>query len=89
MKMGVTPSMGFPKASARETVMNETETPSALTGDVPMMSELAALGAPAVKVTVPSAFETGVAIDSVLISAFVDAKVQLDSPEALVAEQVP
>jgi hypothetical protein len=44
--------------------------------------------APAVNVTVPLVTTTGVAMDSVLISAFVEARVQLDTPDAL-EEQRP
>src|SRR5439155_17157619 len=53
------------------------------------MVELPAAAAPAWNVTVPPATETGVAIDSVFTSAFVDDKVHVETPEALVAEHAP
>lgn len=89
LKIGVVPTIGLPNASAKEIVINETDTPSALTGVVPTISELATEGAPAVNVTVPPAFIIGVAIERVLTSAFVDFRVQVDSPDALGAEQAP
>src|SRR5437870_12332838 len=67
----------------------EVATPFATTGLVPVMVELAAAAGPAVKVTVPPVFSTGVAIESVLISAFVDASVHVDAPDAFVAAHAP
>ena len=63
--------------------------PFAVTGLVPVIVELTATVEPAVKTTVPSAFTTGVAIDNVFVSAVVEAKVQVDTPEAFVTEQAP
>lgn len=45
--------------------------------------------APAVNVTDPPVTTTGVTMDNVLISAFVEASVQVDTPAALDAEQTP
>jgi hypothetical protein len=67
----------------------EVAEPSATTGPVPVIVDGAAAGAPAVKVTVPSALTIGVAIDNVLISAFVDTKVHVETPLASVALQLP
>lgn len=63
--------------------------PSATTGVVPVMLEFAATGVPAVKVTVPSAFTTGVAIESVLTSALSELNVHVEAPVASEAEQAP
>jgi hypothetical protein len=75
--------------SLRVTVTVEVATPSATTGVVPVMVELAATAAPAVKTTVPSALETGVTIDNVLVSAFEELRVHVAVPEAFVTEQDP
>src|SRR5204862_260464 len=56
---------------------------------VPVMVEVAAAAEPAVKVTVPPLCTTGVAIESVLTSAFVDASVHVDTPDAFVAAHAP
>lgn len=69
-------------------VMVEVADPSATTGEVPVIDEFAATGTPAVKVTVPPTFTTGVSIDRVFTSAFSELKVQVETPEAFVAEQV-
>ena len=76
-------------ASLKVIVTVEVEDPSAVTGLVPVMVELTATAAPAVKTTVPSAFTTGVAIESVFVSAVVDERVQIETPEAFVTEQAP
>jgi hypothetical protein len=65
----------------------EVAVPLATIVVVPVMLELAATAAPAVKVTVPSALITGVAIERVFTSAVDEARVQLENPEVLVAEQ--
>jgi hypothetical protein len=49
--------------------------------------EFTATGTPAVKITVPSALETGVAMERVLVSAVEEARVQVEIPEALETEQ--
>jgi hypothetical protein len=67
----------------------EVATPLATMELVPLMRELAATAAPAVKVTVPSVFTTGVAMARVFISALVEAKVHVETPEALETEQLP
>lgn len=67
----------------------EVAEPSATTGPVPVMVEVATAGAPAVKVTVPSAFTIGEVIERVFTSALVEVKVQTESPAASVAEQAP
>src|SRR5205807_1512887 len=72
-KVGVTPELGsFPTRRSSDLTV-EVATPFATTGLVPVIVELAATAEPAVKVTVPPLFTTGVAIESVLTSAFVDA----------------
>ena len=70
-------------------VTMEVATPSATTGEVPVIEEFAATGARAVKVTVTSAFTTGEAMDKVFTSAVVELKVQVATPKALVALQDP
>jgi hypothetical protein len=71
------------------TVMVDNETPSAMTGPVPVMLELAETGEPPIKMAVPPVFATGVRRLRVLTSAFVDFRVHVDKPVAFVAEQVP
>ena len=53
------------------------------------MDEFTAETGPPVKLTVPPTALTGEVIDKVLISATVDASVQVDEPVALVALQAP
>ncbi len=89
LKIGVTPETGFRFASLKVIEINETATPLATTGVVPMMSEFAAAGEPGEKVTTPSAFVTGVTMDKVLASALVEERVHVETPEALVAEHAP
>ena len=67
----------------------EVAEPSATTGEVPEMLELAATGVPAEKVTVLPVLITGVAIESVLTSALDEVIVQVEAPVASEAEQVP
>jgi hypothetical protein len=86
LKVGVVPITGLLKASKSVTVTVEVATPLAMTGPEPVMVEVATAAAPAVNVTVPSAFTIGVVMESVLISAFVEVNVQVATPEALVAE---
>jgi hypothetical protein len=86
LKVGVVPATGLLKASKSVTVTVEVATPFAMTGPEPVIVEVATAAAPAVKVTVPSAFTIGVAIESVLISALVEVNVQVDSPLASVTE---
>ena len=86
-KVGVRPSTGLLLASFNVTVTVDVATPSATIGPVPVMVEFAATGVPAVNVTVPSAFTTGVAIARVFTSALVELSVQVASPVAFVTEQ--
>ena len=67
----------------------EVATPSATTGVVPVIVELAATAAPAMKVTDPSALLTGVAMLRVLEPAEVEVMEQVEVPVASVALQVP
>lgn len=67
--------------------MIEVATLFAMTGPVPVMVELAATAAPAVNTTVPPAFTTGVAMESVFVSALEDFKVQVEIPEPSDDEQ--
>ena len=89
LKVGVWPGTGLLLASLRVIVTVDVAVPFAKTGLVPVIVELAATADPAVKTTVPSAFTTGVAIDNVLVSGVVDARVQVETPEAFVTEQAP
>lgn len=89
VNVGVIPETGLLPASRRVIVTVDVATLLASTGPVPVIVELAATGAPAVKTTVPSDLDTGVAIDSVLVSAIVDERVQVDIPLAFVAEHIP
>ena len=87
--VGVTPETKLLLPSLRVTVTAEVATPLATTGPVPVMVEFKATAAPAVKITVPSVFETGVTIERVLVSAVNEFKVQVETPEAFEREQVP
>ena len=85
-KTGVSPGTGLLPASRNVTVTVEVATPSATTGPVPDMVDVAATAEPAVKVTEPSVLLTGDVIESVFASAVVEARVQVATPEALVVE---
>ncbi len=85
-KVGVVPEMGLLFASKIVMVTVEVAEPSANMELVPLIVD-AVEAAPATKVTAPSALETGVAIDKVLTSAFVEVIVQVETPEPLVEEQ--
>ena len=65
----------------------DVATPSAATGEVPIMVELAATADPAVNTTVPPTFTTGVAMERILLSALIDLRVQVEIPDASEAEQ--
>lgn len=69
--------------------MVEAETPSAMTGPVPVIVVLAATGVPPIKIAVPPVFETGVRRFRVFTSALVDLRAQVESPDVLEAEQFP
>jgi hypothetical protein len=58
--VGVSPDTGLLDASLRVIVTVDVAVPLATTGPVPVIVELMAIAAPAVKVTVPSALMTGV-----------------------------
>lgn len=88
-KVGVMPATGLLPASLSVITIVEVEAPSAVTGPVPVMVEFAATADPGVNTTVPPAFTTGVAIERVFVSALAEARVQVETPEASVAEQVP
>ena len=88
-KVGVCPKTALLLVSFKVTVTADVATPLATTGLVPVIVELAATADPAVKSTVPSALATGVTIDRVLVSDVSELKVQVEIPEALVAEQIP
>lgn len=87
LKVGVVPLTGLLKASKRVMVTVEVAVSLAITGPVPVMVEVTAAMTPAMNVTVPSAFMTGVAIESVFVSAFVDVNVHVATPLAFVTEQ--
>jgi hypothetical protein len=78
---------GLFRASFKVMLTLEVATPLATTGLVPVIVELAASAAPAVKTTDPSAFATGVKRERILVSAVKDLRVQVAAPEAFVTEQ--
>lgn len=61
--------MGLLAASLMLIVMVDVATPSATTGEVPVMVVVTELAGPGMKVVVPSAFTTGAVIIRVLVSA--------------------
>ena len=64
--------------------------PSAMTGPVPVIVEVAEDKGPAIKVTVPPVKVIGEARESVLVSALVDVSVHVEMPVvAFVGEHVP
>ena len=87
--VGVEPDTGLLFTSRRVIVTVEVAEPSATTGEVPVIVEFAATGEPAVKVTVPPAFTTGVDIERVFTSAIVDFNVQVETPDVFEAEHDP
>jgi hypothetical protein len=87
LKIGMTPLIGFEKASLSEIVMKETDTPSALTGLVPTISDFVASAEPAMKLTVPPVLVNGEDMVNVFVSAFVDFNVHVDAPVASVRLQ--
>jgi hypothetical protein len=88
-KVGTDPVTGLLLESLRVIVIVDVAEPSATTGPVPVMLEFAATAASAVKVTVPPIFETGVRISSVLISALVAFKEQVEIPLVFVVVHAP
>ena len=87
VNVGVNPATGLLEASFKRIVTVEVAVPSAMTGDVPEMLEFAATADPAVKVTVPPALTTGVAIESVFTSAELDFRVHVEDPATSDTEQ--
>ena len=69
--------------------MVEVEVPSAVMDVVPVIVEFTATGDPVWKRTVPPALTTGVAIEMVLVSAVVEARVHSETPVASEAGHVP
>ena len=88
-KVGVTPATGFMVTSRKVMVIVEVDVPSAATGVVPVMVELAATAIPAVKITLSPLLKIGAVRLKVLLSAVLDFKLQVDSPLAFEALQVP
>ena len=69
--------------------MVDVADPFAMTAPVPVMEEFAATGKPAIKTAFPPVFETGVAIERAFVSAVNEARVQVETPVAFEAVQVP
>ena len=88
VKVGTVPDIGLLLRSKSVTVIVDEETPSALTAPVPVIVVVLAEALPAVKLTVPDENATGVKRLSVLVSALVDLRVHVETPEAFVLEQM-
>lgn len=88
-KVGVSPVTGLLFASRRVIVTEDVADPSAITGPVPVIVELAATAPAAVKTTSVPAFTNGVAIERVLVSAKVDERVHVETPDASETEHDP
>ncbi len=88
-KLGVCPLTGLLLESFNVIVIVDVADPSATTGEVPVIVELAGSAVGDVKTTVPPIFIIGVKIESVFVSAVSEARVQLEIPRADVVEQVP
>ncbi len=88
-KVGVCPGTALLFTSRRVMVTVEVETPSAVTGPVPAMVDVVALGAAAVNTTVPPVTAVGEVSWRVFVSATREASVQLATPAAFDAEHVP
>lgn len=69
--------------------MTDIATPFAETGPVPAIVEFVEVATPALKTTLPPVLTTGVTIDKVLVSAFVEVIVQVEIPAASELEQTP
>ena len=89
MRLTACPVTGLPLASFKTTVKAACVEPSAVrvAGVVTEKLELARTGAPAMKVTELPVTDAGVTKERIFASAFLEAKVQVDTPEALEAEQ--
>ena len=88
LKVGVVPATGFEVASRSLMVMVELETPSLGTGPDPVIVEVAIEALPALKTTVPPGVLIGEVMLKVLVSALLDFKVHVETPEAFPREQV-
>jgi predicted anti-sigma-YlaC factor YlaD len=88
-KSGTIPETGFMAASLSVIVTVDASTPSAIAGVVPVIVELAATATPDVKTTVPSALVNGALIDRVLVSALVELRAHVETPEAFETEHAP
>lgn len=80
VNVGTVPVTGLLLLSLRVTVTVDVAVPSAVTGLVPVIVELAATAAPATKFTVPPAITTGERSKRVLDSANEELNVQVDTP---------
>ena len=87
LKVGTVPTTALFEASLRVIVTLDVEVPLATTGVVPEIDEFAATAAPEVKTTVPPTLTTGVAIERVFVSAFVEVSVQVETPLTSLEEQ--
>jgi hypothetical protein len=89
-KVGTVPETGFDFASNKVMVIVEVVIPSATIELVPEIVDVTAEIAPTLKTTVPPVKLTGEVKVSVLVSALVEASVQVEIPVvALELEQVP
>lgn len=89
LKVGVSPVTGLLKASLRVMVMVDVEAPSEGVGPEPEIFEFSATAESAIKMTDPSAFDTGVAMERIFDSALVDFRVQVETPKVSVMLQAP
>ena len=89
LKVGTIPPTATCAVSFSVIVTVEVETPSAVTGLLPVIDEFAATTAVGAKTTVPPVIERGEVKDRVFVSAVEEAKVQVDVPLAFDAEQAP
>jgi hypothetical protein len=87
--VGISPTTGLLLASFRVIVTVDVATPSATTGVVPLILEFATTAPPGVKTTELPALTNGVAIERTFVSAKVELKAQIESPEASEREHEP
>ena len=80
---------GLLNASIKVTVTTELATPSANTGPVPEIAELAATGVPPIKTAVPPEITTGDKILIVLVSALLDFNEHVETPIKLETLHAP
>jgi hypothetical protein len=88
LKVGTTPAMAAFELSFSVIVTVEVAVPFAATGPLPEMVVYAA-DAAWLNTTVPPVTAAGVTSESVLVSALVDFNVQVETPDAPVAEHDP